>query len=340
MSGNKDLQGVRVLLTGASGLLGHNVLRTLLERGCKVRAVVRKSGAIRSEAIPEGTEVLLETILGDILDFNNLEQWCQGCDAVINCAGTTDMSLLRLEDYLPVNCSLPEAICAVMERNPALRTLVSVSSANTVGNGSPQSPADESAPFAPPYSASLYAQSKAEAEAWLRCWARANTDRRVIIVNPGFIIGAYDYKPSSGQLLLAAYRKPLMAAPPGGKSFVYAYDAAQAIVNALSRGRSGERYLLAGKCLTLKEFYGLQAQLLRYRQLYISLPRRLCVLVGALGDLLRKLGVRTMLSRANVELMCEREHYDNSKAVCELGLPQTPLEDAVIAFWNSWLSRK
>ena len=224
MSGNKDLQGVRVLLTGASGLLGHNVLRTLLERGCKVRAVVRKSGAIRSEAIPEGTEVLLETVLGDILDFNNLEQWCQGCDAVINCAGTTDMSLLRLEDYLPVNCSLPEAICAVMERNTDLRTLVSVSSANTVGNGSPQSPADESAPFAPPYSASL--------------------------------------------------------------------------------------------------------------------PRRLCVLVGALGDLLRKLGVRTMLSRANVELMCEREHYDNSKAVRELGLPQTPLEDAVIAFWNSWLSRK
>ena len=92
-----------MLLTGASGLLGHNVLRTLLERGCKVRAVVRKSAAIRSEAIPEGTEVSLETILGDILDFNNLEQWCQGCDAVINCAGTTDMSLLRLEDYLPVN---------------------------------------------------------------------------------------------------------------------------------------------------------------------------------------------------------------------------------------------
>ena len=332
--------GTRVLLTGASGLLGHNVLRTLLERGCKVRAVVRKSGAIRSEAIPGGTEAQLETIIADILDFKNLEQWCQGCDAVINCAGTTDMSLLRLEDYLPVNCHLPEAICSVMEHNPGLRTLVNVSTANTVGNGSTHSPADESAPISAPYSDSLYAQSKAAAEALLLRWAECHKDKRVIIVNPGFIIGAYDCKPSSGQLLLAGYRKPLMAAPPGGKSFVYASDAAQAIVNALSRGRSGERYLLTGKCLSLKEFYGIQARLLRCGQLYISLPRRLCSLVGAVGDLLRKLGVRTMVSGANVGIMCECEHYDNSKAVRELGLPRTPLEDAVLAFWNSWLSRK
>ncbi|MDD5819334.1 MAG: hypothetical protein PUC96_02385, partial [Bacteroidales bacterium] len=141
----------------------------------------------------------------------------------------------------------------------------------------------------------------------------------------------------SGKLLLAGCRKPLMAAPGGGKSFVAASDAAAAIVNALDRGRSGERYLLTSDNLTFKDLYKLQARLLDYRQLYFPLPRALCLLVGALGSGLRRLGVKTMVSLANVKIMCEEEFYDSTKATRELGLKHSPIEDSINAFWKTML---
>ena len=124
-----------ILLTGASGLLGHNVLRELLERGFRVRAIVRSEGSIKEAAIPEGKEALLEVYVGSILDFKLLAQLSVGCDAAINCAGMTDMSLLDLDDYIPVNRDLPVALCSIMEKSGSMKTLVDVSSANTIGNG-------------------------------------------------------------------------------------------------------------------------------------------------------------------------------------------------------------
>ena len=326
-----------ILLIGASGLLGHNVLRELLKRGFRVRAIVRSEGAIKEAAIPAGKEALLEVQVGNILDFKSLAQLSVGCDAAINCAGMTDMSLLDLDDYIPVNRDLPVALCSIMEKSGSMKTLVDVSSANTIGNGNALCPAREDKPYRKPYSQSLYAQSKFLSEQDLTQWAKEHPDKRVIIVNPGYIIGGFDFKPSSGKLLLAGCRKPLMAAPGGGKSFVAASDAAAAIVNALDRGRSGERYLLTSDNLTFKDLYTIQARLLGYRQLYFKLPRALCLLVGALGSGLRRLGIKTMVSLANVKIMCEEEFYDSTKATLELGLKHSPIEDSINAFWKTML---
>ena len=326
-----------ILLTGASGLLGHNVLRELLKRGFRVRAIVRSEGAINEAAIPAGKEALLEVRVGNILDFKSLAQLSVGCDAAVNCAGVTDMSMLYLDDYLPVNRDLPVALCSIMEESGSMNTLVDVSSANTIANGCALCPAREDESYRKPYSQSLYAQSKFLSEQNLTLWAKNHPDKRVIIVNPGYIIGGFDYKPSSGKLLLAGYRKPLMAAPGGGKSFVAASDAAGAIVNALDRGRSGQKYLLTSDNLTFKDLYKLQAMLLGYRQLYIKLPRALCLLVGALGSGLRRLGLKTMVSLTNLKIMCEEEFYDSTKATRELGLQHSPIADSIIAFWKTML---
>ena len=88
-----------VLLLGASGLLGHNVLRVLSERGVPVRVLLRP-----------GTELLFpapDVVRGSLLDPDTLLAAAAGCDAIINCAGTTDMRLPHTEDFLPVNRDLP-----------------------------------------------------------------------------------------------------------------------------------------------------------------------------------------------------------------------------------------
>lgn len=131
-----------------------------------------------------------------------------------------------------------------------------------------------------------------------------------------------------------------MAAPCGGKSFLHVRDAATAIANALQRGGSG-RYLLTGEALTLPEFYALQAQVCGYRQRFIPLPSPLVRLAGRIGDLLRALGMRTMLCTRNTDQLLVEEWYDGSRARRELGLPQTPIAEAIRDFfaWRDSRSR-
>ncbi|MBP5336070.1 MAG: NAD-dependent epimerase/dehydratase family protein [Bacteroidales bacterium] len=321
-----------VLLLGASGLLGHNVLRLLSERGERVRVLLRPG----SRLLP-GIGACPELMYGSLLEENTLLQAAEGCDIIINCAGTTDMSLRRLEEYLPVNRDLPARLCKVLEAT-GIRTLVHTSTANTIAPGTREHPTDESAPFAAPFDRSLYAISKREGEQLLLDYAAAHPERRVVIVNPGFMLGPFDPKPSSGTLLLAGWHKPLMAAPRGGKSFLHVQDAATAICNALERGESG-RYLLTGESLTLREFYQLQARVCGYRQRFVTLPAPLVRLAGRLGDLLQALGVRTILCTRNTDQLLVEEWYDCSRAESELGLPHTPVADAIRDFFAWRITR-
>ena len=342
-----------ILLLGATGLLGHNVLRLLLERGEAVRVVVRPGSSLcpigRSRDISSPDP---EIIRGSILDHDTLLDAARGCSAIINCAGTTDMRLSRVEDFRPVNRDLPILLCRVLEET-GIPTLVHTSTANTIAPGPREHPTDESAPFAAPFDRSPYAISKKEGEERLLAWAAEHPEQRVVIVNPGFMLGAWDPKPSSGTLMLAACRRPafrpgksevrgrpLMAGPGGGKSFLHVRDAATAICNALQRGPTG-RYLLTGQSLTLKEFYAIQARTCGYRQRFLTLPDGLMNLAGRLGDLAQKLGIRTMVCKHNTDQLLIEEWYDCSKAERELGLPHTPVPDAIRDFfeWHSTFSR-
>ena len=320
-----------VLLLGASGLLGHNVLRLLLERGERVRVLLRPGSELLPEAFPAESSLCHFEFSREIFSPATLLHAAEGCDAVINCAGTTDMSLRRLEDYEPVNRELPARLCHVLEQT-GIRTLVHTSTANTIAPGPREHPTDESAPFAAPFDRSLYALSKKAGEEALLAYAAEHPERRIVIVNPGFMLGPYDPKPSSGTLLLAAWRKRLMAAPHGGKSFLHVRDAATAICNALECGTTG-RYLLTGESLTLKEFYALQAQVCGYRQHFVSLPDPLVRLAGRLGDLIQAFGIRTLLCTRNVRQLLIEEWYDNGKASRELGLPHTPVAEAIRDFF-------
>ena len=100
-----------ILLLGGNGLLGHNVLRQLLQQGHKVHALVRNPLSLHIDDFPD-YKTLLTVFKGSLLNDSDLDKAAEGCDAVVNCAGVTDMSLLRYEDYLPVNRTSVSVCCS------------------------------------------------------------------------------------------------------------------------------------------------------------------------------------------------------------------------------------
>lgn len=324
---------MKVLLLGATGLLGHNVLLRLLGEGHRVVALVRRTDGIR---VPKGE---WEAVTGSLLDYNILSQAAEGCDAVVNCAGITDMSLRRYDDYLPVNRDLCGLLVRLLNER-GISTLVHTSTANTIGFGTAGKSAAESAPMAPPFLGSYYADSKREGEQIVL--EAATEGRHVVVVNPGFMIGPWDVKPSSGRLLLAAYRKSVMLAPKGGKAFVHVSDVAQVIVRALTAGENGSRYLAVNShgCMSIKELYRLQAEVCGYRQKVVGIPNGLLLAAGKMGDLLRWMGVRTQLSTRNVRQLLVSEHYESGRAQVDLEMPQTPVAEAIKDFYDWKYNKK
>lgn len=322
-----------ILLLGATGLLGHNVLEMLLRHGYSVRCIVREGSSIDGAVLSAASEGQLQIVTGSILSDSILEKSISGCSAVINCTGVTDMGLSRMEDYRPINTDLPLRLARILNDYSG-GVLVNISTANTIDPGTAGKPSDENTPFGGPFTGSLYARSKREGEKALMDFAETHLRTRVVILLPGFIIGPYDRKPSSGKLLTAAYKEPVMVAPSGGKSFTDARDVASAVLGALSNPLSQGRYLTTGKSLSLKEFYSLEASVCGYRQLCLSLPRRFCLWVGKFGDWLEKHGRKVLFTSRNVRQLLVEECYDSSRAHKDLGMTTTPLEQSIKDFFD------
>ena len=312
---------MKVLVTGANGLLGHQVVFILQKMNLEVNIIVRSTKNIHFDIKS------VEVFEGNFNHYQTLKTAAEGCDAIIHIAAVTATDLLLYEDYSQINVDASAQLIRVAnELN--INKLLYVSTANTIGFGAEYKLATENDLIQFPFSESFYAQSKAEAEK-LFVEASLLPNRHVIIINPTFMIGAYDAKPSSGKLMLMGYRKPLMFTPKGGKNFVPVSDVATAICNALTHGRNGQRYLAAGKNLSFKEFYTLQKQMGNYKQTVIQLPDFLLLVIGKIGDLVRKCGAKTELCSMNLRQLIVREYYSNEKAKAELFMPQTDLGIAI-----------
>ena len=320
-----------VLLLGATGLLGHNVLKRLVDEGHRGVVLVRTPSRILTETT--GFKVME----GDIADRDTLSAAAHGCDSIVNCAGVTDMSLLHLDDYTAINCTLCNHLIDVMEYH-RIKRLVHVSTANTIGYGSVSQPSDESAPPRKPFSDSYYTESKRRGEQAILTAAASHPDWHAVVINPGYLLGPMDAKPSSGRMLQMGYRRRLMLSPSGGKAFVDVRDVATAVVNALDHGKNGERYIATNSHghLAISELYKLQAQVMGYRQAVVKIPDWAMAVAGCVGDMLRQLGIRTELSSCNVRQLMVHEYYDNRRAVDELDMPETPIGQAIQDFhaWN------
>lgn len=310
---------MKILVTGANGLLGHHVVTQLLSNHHDVNIVVRSTVNIHFDLKK------VNCVQGNFTDKETMIKAISGCDAVIHIAAVTDMNICDYQTYHTVNVEATKQLLEIAKEYH-IKSFIYVSSANTIGYGNKGSLAAENLPFAYPFTKSHYAKSKFEAEKIVRNYAHFF---HAIIINPTFMIGSYDTKPSSGQLVLMAYKKPLLLIPSGGKNFVAVEDVATACCNALTMGKSGENYLAAYINLSFKDYFQLQKTIGNYRQCMIVLPDIFMKLIGYFGDLLVLLKIKVSFHSRNINQLLINEYYTYAKAKKELLMPETPVENAI-----------
>ena len=310
----------QVMVTGANGLLATNVIAELLTKGYQVRGLLRNEDKYNG---PIHENLGLKE--GDITDINALDDIIKDCDYVIHVAALTSHDLTNYELYQKINAEATENLLQQSLHNHC-KKFIYVSSANAFGFGDIQAPGTEKSPIRPPFSESYYAQSKLEGQQRILKY----TDRiHTTVVNPTFMIGPYDGKPSSGQIIKMGYNKKIIFCPPGGKNFVNARDAAKGVVAALEIGQNGEAYLLAGENLTYKEFFKKLSALTNNKAFFVRIPGPLLQWAGRIGTMLQKIGIQTQLSLTNTKMLCVKNFYNNDKAIKELKVQFAPIEQGI-----------
>ena len=308
---------MKILVTGANGLLATNTIKKLLEQNYEVRGLLRDPAKFVLPAHPK-----LRLITGDIRDQKVVASAVKDCDIVIHAAALTAPDLLKYEQYYEVNVLGTQMMIEAAVQNN-VQKFIYVSSANTIGHGTKTSPGTEEIWVKEPFIGSFYAKSKREGEEIVL--ANANKIHSVV-VNPTFMLGAYDAKPSSGKIILMGYNKKIVFVPPGGKNFVNVDDVADAIIAAFAKGKSGEKYLLSGENLSYSEFFKKLNKFSNKKAVLIKVPSALLLSAGYVGNLFRKIGVATPVSFSNMRILSITNYYSNQKAEADLGVKFRPID--------------
>lgn len=314
---------MKVLVTGANGLLGSNIVRQLLKRGIETRAMLRASAILLSL---EGCEA--EYFFGNITSPEDVMKAAEGCDYIIHTAAITDPTLPRLRNYIKVNVDGTQNIIDASITNK-IKRLVYISSTNSIGYGSNENPGTEEKPAMKPYTHSFYAISKYKAEQKV---INAINEYRLnaVILNPSFMIGPYDSKPSSGRLLLLGYNDKIVFLTHGGKNFVPVEDVAIGSCNALTKGRTGKKYLLTNANLSYKEFYEIVDDITGFKRIKLIMPSWIVKGTGLLGSVASYTGRQVLLNYNNARILTVKNFYSAGKAIKELDFPQSDIRTAII----------
>ena len=312
----------RILVTGATGLLGSNLVRHLLLLGHGVSVLIHKNSGKRTL-----TGLPLRRVQGDLLVPNSLGKAIQDCDALIHTAAHTDVWPSRDPTHQSVNVqgTLNLIDCALQHD---VKKFIHVGSANSFLPGSKSQPGNEEQSWeSNPYQLD-YIDSKAEAQ---RRVLQAVYNRKLpgVVVNPTFMIGPYDSKPSSGAMLLALAKGKLPGYTQGGKNWVYVGDVVVGISQALKLGKPGQCYLLGHENLSYNEALTRMAQAIGTPPPELKIPSAALKAFGRAGSIWGKMTGRTPpISYPMARLACEGHYYSPKKAIQELDLPQTPIEVA------------
>ena len=314
----------KVLLTGADGFLGNNIARELLNRGYEVR------GFIEPNRQPKTLENLpnLTLLKGDLLNETDVERATEGCDFVIHAAANTTVIPSRSDIIRKVNLDGTRNSIEACLKNKIQR-LVFVGTANTFGFGSKEKPGHEGLPYNGAQYNLDYMDSKYEAYLLLMK-AVKEQNLPAVVVNPTFMLGPYDTKPSSGAMIVNLYQGKIPGYTKGGRNYLYVKDAACGTVNALEKGRIGESYIMGNVNLSYKEAFTLMAKIINVKSPAIYFPPFLTKGFALLLTFVAKIqGKLPNISYEMALISCDEHYFTAAKAIREIDLPQTPLSIAI-----------
>src|SRR5699024_6749781 len=152
---------------------------------------------------------------------------------------------------------------------------------------------------------------------------------QVSILNPTFMIGPFDSKPSSGKIILMALGKPFVFYPPGGKNFVPVKDVCQAIIKCFSLDKSKQKFLIAGENLSYKEFFIKLKEITGEQQILLPIPTIILAGIGKIGDILQFFKIPTSLHSLNMQVLRVNNFYSSEKSIKDLQLEYSSLNKAI-----------
>jgi dihydroflavonol-4-reductase len=311
---------MKIAVTGASGHVGANLCRELLQQGHNVKALVHEN--VKSL---EGLEI--QFIKGDITEPDSLLALCRDTEIVFHLAAIISVNgnKKELEKINVVGTQL--LLETVFHSN--VRRLIHFSSIHAIDHNPLDQPMDETRPLVrKPLMA--YEATKTAGERLVNDYIKKGLD--AVVLNPSAIIGPYDFKPSLvGQVLIRLYNRKLPALVPGGYDWVDVRDVSRTAISAISAGKKGERYILSGSWMSVRDLAALMEDITGRKMVHTMIPMVFARIGVPFIKIHSKLtGQHPLYTFQSLDVLMQgSKKIMNHKAKEQLGFDPRPLRETV-----------
>jgi len=319
---------MRAFVTGATGLLGSNLVQALLDQGHEVRGLVRS----KEKAQRVFPSAKIDFITGDMSNVSGFAPSLAGCDVLIHTAayfreyyqpGEHKTSLEKINVQGTVDL-------LIAAEKQGVQKAVHISSAGVIGKKADGTPSDENTLPDDHATSNLYFASKIDAELAIKRFLK---ERKlpVVMILPSWMWGPGDSAPTAaGKLVIDFLNKKIPGVVEGGCSMVDARDVAQATIQAVERGKSGERYIVGGEYFDLAQVLSTLERVTGVPAPTRKIPYGLSLAVGAASQTWARItGTPALITIAGLRIMHARVAVDSSKAIRELGASFRPFDETV-----------
>src|SRR5438105_12828539 len=311
-------------VTGATGFVGSHVARALAVQGADLRLLVRSGSDLKNIQ-----ELKADQVIGDLRDGASLKKAMAGCDVVFHVAADYRLWVRDPEQMHRSNVDCTRGILAAALVS-GVRRIVYTSSVATMGFTSNGKPATEDSPVCLANMIGPYKRSKFMAEEIALEAARSGMD--VVVVNPTTPVGERDIRPTpTGRIIVDFLKKKFPAYVDTGLNLIDVAECARGHVAALEKGRSGERYILGGENLTLKQILDKLAAITGLPSPKVRVPYAVALAAGVIDEVItgRILRREPRATIEAVQMSRKKMFVTSGKAVRELGWKVVPVKDAL-----------
>lgn len=314
---------MKSLVTGATGFVGSSIVRELLKDGTDVKVLVIQNCDTKNI---DGLDV--EKAYGDIRDGESMKSALKGCDTLYQTAALCALWAPDSRVFYNINVEgTKTTLNAALEQG--LGKVVYTSSIATVGAHGVDSPANEEAEFNLWNLRDHYSRSKylGEVEALKIC----QKGLPLVIVNPAVAIGVRDIEPGpSGKLMVDILNRKMPGYIDGGGNIIDVEDVARGHILAAQKGRIGERYILGNENLSVIDYFKIIEEVSGVKAPKFKIPYPFAIIMGYTYQFIARIKKKPpVISAPMVRIASKYAYFDASKAINELGLPQTPIKTTI-----------
>ncbi len=315
---------MKAFVTGATGFVGSHVATVLAEQGAELRLLVRTGSD------PKNIQGLnADRVIGDLCEPESIDRAMAGCDVVFHVAADYRLWVRDPAQMYRANVEGTRTILQAALKN-RVRRVVYTSSVATMGFTVKNNPVDESSPVSLENMIGHYKRSKYMAEEVALAAGRDGID--VVVVNPSTPVGERDIKPTpTGRIVVDFLKKKFPAYVDTGLNMVDVRECARGHLAALEKGRSGERYILGGENLTLKQILDKLAAITGLPSPRVRLPYAVALASGVVDTVVTGVVLRRepRVTLDAVRMGRKKMFVSSAKAERELGWKAVPVDAAL-----------